>query len=147
MLTSTREASNGNLMRRFSPARLVDGRARPTTPANNAVLSVAAAITPETAEAASTAARASSVAATTALRAWRQRFRAATRDVVAAPAMFTTTLARSMSRGMSESGQRRDAVSCAALRKIGSRKFPPEARSIANRPEGVVDVNALGLAI
>jgi hypothetical protein len=37
-------------------------------------------------------------------------------------------------------------ASCAALRRIGRRKFPPEARSIARRPEGVVDVNALGLA-
>jgi hypothetical protein len=46
---------------------------------------------------------------------------------------------------MSESDQRRDAASCAALRRIGSRKFPPEARSIASRPEGVVDVAALGL--
>lgn len=45
-----------------------------------------------------------------------------------------------MSRGTFESGQARDAASCAALRRIGSRKFPAEARKSALRPSGVVAV-------
>jgi hypothetical protein len=127
-----------NPTRFFSPALLIDDRA--CKPASNAVLSVAATvgIVP-----ASTAAIASVAVVAMTLRAWRQRFSAATRDVVAAPATFTTTLARSMSLGMSESGQRRDALSCAALRKIGRRKFPLEASIIASSPEGVVDVAAV----
>jgi hypothetical protein len=46
---------------------------------------------------------------------------------------------------MSESGQRRDAASCAALRRIGSRKLPPDARRSARSPVGVVDVAAVGV--
>jgi hypothetical protein len=53
------------------------------------------------------------------------------------------TLIRSRSRGTSESGQRRDTASCAALRRIGRRKVPAEARKSARRPEGVVDVAAV----
>ena len=60
-----------------------------------------------------------------------------------APATLTTTLTHSMSRGMSESGQRRDTASCAALRRIGSRKLPVEARRSARSPVGVVDVAAV----
>lgn len=84
-------------------------------------------------------------AAAAALRPARQCFSAATIDVAAAPAMLTITLICSRSRGKSESGQRRDAASCAALRRIGSRNVPPDARSSGMSPCGVVDVVAAKL--
>ena len=126
-------------MRFFSPARLrlpepddvpEYGRAGLEL-ASNAVVSV---VSVASASALATAA------------AMRQRFSAATRDVAAAPATFTMTLMRSRSRGMSESGQRREAASCAAERRIGRRKLPPEARRSGTSPSGgVVDVAAVGL--
>ena len=84
-------------------------------------------------------------AAAAALRSSRQRFNAATIDVAAAPAMLTITLICSRSRGKSESGQRREAASCAALRRIGRRKVPLDARSKPTSPCGVVDVAAAKL--
>lgn len=81
-------------------------------------------------------------AAAAARRPARQCFSAATMDVAAAPTILTITLICSRSRGMSESGQRRDASSCAALRRIGSRKVPLDARSSETSPCGVVDVAA-----
>lgn len=80
--------------------------------------------------------------AAVAMRPARQRFSAATIVVAAAPAMLTITLICSRSRGRFESGQRREAASCAALRRIGRRKVPLDARSSPTSPCGVVDVAA-----